>query len=57
MFQIHSFSVMSHLSIKYMYSVLSALTWGPMPPAARSRLCSRDSAWAGEFTKSAMSWA
>ena len=25
-----------------------------MPPAARSRLCSRDSAWAGEFAKSSM---
>ena len=26
--------------LKHMYSVLSALTWRPMPPAAGSRLCS-----------------
>ena len=31
---------------KHMYSVLSALTWRPMSPAARSRLYSRDSHWA-----------
>ena len=28
-----------------MYSVLYAFAWRPMPPAACSRLCSRDSAW------------
>ena len=38
-----------------MYSVLSALTWRPMPAAAHSRLCSRVSAWAGVFARSAMS--
>ena len=35
-----------------MFSVLSALTWRPMPPAAFSRLCSKDSAW---VARSAMS--
>ena len=40
---------------KRMYSVLSALTLRHMPPAARSRQCSRDSAWVGEFARSAMS--
>ena len=38
-----------------MYSVLSAVTWRPMPAAARYRLCSRNSAWAGVFARSAMS--
>ena len=35
--------------LKHMFSVLCALTWRPMPAAARSRLCSRVSAWAGAF--------
>ena len=38
----------------YMYSVLFAFTWKPMPPAASSRLCSRDSAWVGVFARSAI---
>ena len=29
----------------YMYSVLFAFMWRPMPPAVCSRLCSRDSVW------------
>ena len=40
---------------KHMYSVLSALTWRSMPPAAFSRLCSRDSIWADVFSRSPMS--
>ena len=40
---------MSPLWLKHVYSVLSALTWRPMPPAAHSRLYTRDSAWVGEF--------
>ena len=40
--------------LKHMNSVLSALTWTPMPPAVRSRLCSKDLAWAGVFAGSAM---
>ena len=42
---------------KYMYSVLSTLTWRSMPPDARSRLCSRDLARTGVFVTSAMSLA
>ena len=50
------FSVeMSPLWSKHMYSVLSALISRPMPPAARYKLCSSDSAWAGEFARSAIS--
>ena len=41
--------VMSPLWIMHMYSVLSALTLRPMPPASRSRLCSRVSAWTGHI--------
>ena len=41
--------------LKYMYSVLSVFTWRLMPPAACSRLRSRDSAWVGVFAKSAIS--
>ena len=37
-----------------MHSILSALTWSPMQPAARSRLYSKDSAGAGVFAKSAV---
>ena len=33
--------------LKHMYSVLSAFTWRPMPPAACVRLCSKDSALVG----------
>ena len=39
--------VLSPLWWKHMNSVLSTLIWRPMQPAARSRLCSRDSAWVG----------
>ena len=49
------FSVeMSPLWLKHMNSVLSAFT---MPPSVRSRLCSRNSAGAGAFARSAMSLA
>ena len=41
--------------LNHTYSILSALTWRPMPPAAFSRLCSRDLTWLGEFARSAMS--
>ena len=45
-----SFSVpMSPLWAKHMYSILSTFTWRPMPPAACSRLCRRDSVWVGVF--------
>ena len=33
---------MSLFWLKHMYSILSAFTWRPMPPAACSRLCNRD---------------
>ena len=46
---------MSPLWLKHMYSVLFALTWRPMHAAARSRLCSRVSTWAGAFARSAIS--
>ena len=46
---------MSPIWLKHMYSVLSALTWRPMPPAACSRLCSRVSACASVFARSTMS--
>ena len=46
---------MSILWLKYMYSVLSAFTWKSMPPAAHSRLYSRDSAWSDVFARSTMS--
>ena len=46
---------MSPVLSRYMYSVLCALTWRPMPPAARSRLCSSVLAWAGAFARIAMS--
>ena len=36
-------------------SALTARHDDDMPPGARSRLCSRDSAWAGVFARSAMS--
>ena len=50
------FSVeISLLWLKHINSVLFALTWRLMPPAACSRLCSRDSTWVGVFTRSAMS--
>ena len=50
------FSVeMSPLWLKYVFYVLSELTWKPMPAAARSRLCSWVSAWVGVFARSAMS--
>ena len=35
---------MSPVWLKHMYSVLCALTWRPMPAAARSKLCSSVSA-------------
>ena len=43
------------LLLQHMYSVLSAFTWRSKQPATRSRLCSRDSAQAGIFARSAMS--
>ena len=47
------FSVeISPLWLKHVNSVLSALTCRPMPAAARSKLCSRVSAWAGVFVRS-----
>ena len=46
---------MSPFSLKHTYSVLSVFTWRPMPPAACSRLCSRDLAWVGVLARSAMS--
>ena len=50
------FSVeMSPLWLNHMNSVLSALTWRPISPAARSRLCSWDSAWVGVFVRSGRS--
>ena len=50
------FSVeMSPLFIKQMYFVLSTFTWSPMPLAPCSRLCCRDSDWAGIIAGSAMS--
>ena len=50
------FSVkMLPLWLKHMNSVLSALTWKPVTPAAYLRLCSRDLARAGEFARSTMS--
>ena len=51
-----SFSMeMSPFLLKRMYSVLSALTWRLMPPAACSRLCSQDLAWVGVFARSPIS--
>ena len=41
--------------IKNICIVLSVFPWRPMPPAAHSRLCSRDSAWVGVFARSGMS--
>ena len=38
-----------------MSSILFAYTWRPMPEETRSRLCSRDLAWAGVFARNAMS--
>ena len=50
------FSVeMSPLWLMHMYFIQSALTWRPRLAAACSRLCSRVSAWAGVFARSAMS--
>ena len=43
----------SHL--KHMYSVLFTFTWRPMPLAACSRLCSKDSVWVGVFAISTIS--
>ena len=45
---------MSPVWLKHIYSVLCALAWRPMPATARSRLCSRVSAWAGGFTRNAI---
>ena len=43
---------MSPVWLKHIYSVLCALTWRPMPAAARSRLCSRVSSviWKSDLT-------
>ncbi len=43
------------LPFKDIYSVLCALTWRPMPAAARSKLCSSVSAWLGVFARIAVS--
>ena len=52
------FSVeMSPFWLKHIYFILSAFTWRSMPPAACSRLCSRDSGWIGVFARSTMSFA
>ena len=37
--------------LKLIYSVLSALTWRPIPPAVCLIFWSRDSAWVGVFAK------
>ena len=46
---------MSPAWLKHIYSVLSALTWKPVPAAARSKLYSSVSAWLGVFASIAMS--
>ena len=49
------FSVeMSPVWLKHIYSILCALTWKPMPAAARSKLCSRVSAWVSAFASIAV---
>ena len=45
---------MSPFWLKYIYSVLSAFTWCPMPPVACSILCSKDSARVGVFARNAV---
>ena len=45
----------SPFSLKHIYSVLSAMTWRPQPPAAWSRRCGRDSAWVGISAQSTRS--
>ena len=44
---------MSPSWLKHINSVLCALTWSPMPAAARSKLCSSVSAWLGVLASSA----
>ena len=44
---------MTPFHLKLMNSVLFSFTWRPMSLAACSRLCSRDSAKAGVFVRSA----
>ena len=39
----------------HVFCFFSALTWELIPPAAPSRQCSRDSAWAGDIFRSVMS--
>ena len=41
--------------LKQMYSILFAFAWKPVPPAACSRLCSRDSTLVGVFERNAIS--
>ena len=41
--------------LKHIYSVLLVFTYRLILPVACSRLCSRDSAWAGAFKKSSIS--
>ena len=48
------FSVEMSPWLKHMYSILSAFTWRPMPPAACSKLCCWDLIWVGVFAISAM---
>ena len=45
---------MSPVWLKHVYSVLCALTWSPMPAAARSKLCSSVSAWLDAFVRIAV---
>ena len=40
--------------LKHMYSILFVFMWKPMPSAAYSRLCNRDSAWTGVFARSSI---
>ena len=46
---------MTPFLLKHIYSVLSAFTWKPMPPAVCSRQCCRNLAYAGVFARSAIS--
>ena len=43
------------MGMLHVYSILSVLTWRQMPPAACSRISSRDSAWVDVFARSTMS--
>ena len=45
---------MASSRFKHMYFVLVAFTGRPMPTAACSRICCRDSAWVGVFSRSSI---